>query len=432
VSRTTTTVAALIATLMIAACGSDDSSTTAETTTSAAAETTTSAAETEQTTTTEDEAAETTTTEAASEVECGEPASGEPIRFGHINSTSGPINIPSAGYAIEVFFERYNECGGFDGRPLELVTRDGGLDPGLSGAALRELAEQENVVGFVGNNAFLDCFNGQYYVDNGLANIGSSFDGSCYQNPNVFPTLPNFDRNIFPGVRWALDEGSTNFAYVALDIPGQQAQAEALKAYIEGEGAQLSTTVFVPFGSADATTAMQTIRQSGVDSVIMSVDEVLFASAVSAAVQQGVGPDTLRWIAPTGLYSPNALTVLGAAGEGLNVTVNYDIAENGNELATELRDAIVENHPDAAVDGFAQLGWVAAEALAATLDTIDGDVTRESLLTAVGSVGPVQSEFLPEPITINEPLPRNVVSQALVVRIEDGAYTVVSDFITYP
>jgi branched-chain amino acid transport system substrate-binding protein len=430
--------AATVAALLIAACGSDEKSatdttaeapaTTAAPTTAPPAQTTAAPADTDAPETTE-AAPETT---AAPADECGEPATGEPIKFGHINSTSGPINIPSAGYAVEVFFEQYNECGGFNGRPLELLTLDGGLDPNLSAASLRQLAEQDGVIGFVGNNAFLDCFNGQYYVDNGLANIGSNFDGSCFTNPNVFPTLPNYDRNIFPSVQWAFGEGSLSFAYVALDIPGQKAQAEALKAYIESQGGTLDTTVFVPFGSADATTAMQTIRQSGVDTVIMSVDEVLFASAVSAAVQQEVGPTSLRWLAPTGLYSPKALALLGPAAEGLYVNVNYDVVENGNPTAAQLAEDIETLYPDAEVDGFAQLGWIAAETLAAALETIDGELTKESLLEAMNNLGPVTSELLPNPITVNSPAPRNLDSQALVLQVKDGGYSVVSDFITYP
>jgi branched-chain amino acid transport system substrate-binding protein len=365
--------------------------------------------------------------------ECGEPASGEPIKFGHISSLSGPINIPSAGYAVEVAFERYNECGGFNGQPLELVMKDGGLDPGTSAAAARELVEQEQVVGLVGNNAFLDCLNGQYYLDNKVANVGSSFDDTCFNNPVIYPTLPNFDRNIFPGIVYALGQGKTSFAYVALDIPGQRAQAEALKTFLASEGAELTTEIFVPFGSTDANAAMQTIRQADVDVVVMSVDEVLFGSAAAAGVQQGVGPDAKMWIAPTGLYSPRALAALGPAGTGTYVVTNYDVAENGNALAKELSEAIVANHPDAEVDGFAQLGWTAAETLLTALDSIEGELTRESLVAAMDALGPVQSEFLPGPITVNGELPRNIVSQGLVLQIRDGAYTVASDgFITYP
>jgi branched-chain amino acid transport system substrate-binding protein len=380
-----------------------------------------------------DAATASTTPDTAAPDECGEPAAGEAVKVGHINSTSGPINIPSAGYAVEVALDRYNECGGFNGRPVELETRDGGLDPGLSASAARDLVEQENVVGFVGNNAFLDCLNGAYYVEAGVANIGSNFDGSCYQNANIFPTQPNYDANIFPGVRFALDQGKTKFAYVALDIPGQRLQADAIKAFVETQGATLDTSVFVPFGSTDASTAMQTIAQSGVDAVIMSVDETLFGAAAATAVQQGVGPDTLAWIAPTGLYSPKALAALGDAGEGLYVVTNYDVAENDNEVAAGLGDDILANHPDAQVDGFAQLGWISAETFLAALDAIEGDLTSESLLAAMNGLGPVQSALLPEPIVVNSPIPRSLGSQALILQIKSGAYVVASDgFVNYP
>jgi branched-chain amino acid transport system substrate-binding protein len=427
-------VGVVAAAMVMSACGSDDGD-GGDAAPTTAAEATTTTATGEETTTTE--APDTETTEAvnngAAAEECGEPATGEPIVFGHINSTSGPINIPSAGFAVEVAFERYNECGGFNGQPLELVSRDGGLDPGLSAAAARELVEQENVVGFVGNNAFLDCLNGAYYVETGIANVGSSFDGTCFQNDNIFPTLPNFDRNLFPGVSWAIEQGATSFAYIALDIPGQRAQAEALTAYLESAGAELTSENFIPFGSAEVNTPVQAVSAAGVDAIVISVDELTFGAAAAAAVQQGIGPEDLPWIAPTGIYSPKALAALGPAGEGVYVVANYDVAENGNEFAAELREAIEANHPEAEVDGFAQLGWISAETLLAALDTIDGELTRESLLAAMTDLGEVDSVFLPNPITVNGPLPRNNVSQGLILQIADGGYTVISDgFIDYP
>jgi branched-chain amino acid transport system substrate-binding protein len=365
--------------------------------------------------------------------ECGEPATGEPIVFGHIAPLSGPIQLPSSGNAIEVYFDQYNECGGLNGRPLELAVRDGGLDPAKSGAATRELVEQEGVIGFVGNNAFLDCFGAQYYEEQQIANIGSGFDGSCFNSEVIFPTTPNYDRNLFPGVTFALDKGAKKFAYVALDIPGQRAQAELLKAYLAEQGAELSSEVFVAFGSTDATTAMQTVKEASVDAIVMSVDEVLFSSAAVAAVQQGIGPLDLTWIAPSGLYSPKALALLGDAGEGLYVVANYDVAENGNEVVAMLAEEITANYPDSQIDGFAQFGWIAAEALVAALESIEGDVTIESLLAATQALGPVTSELLPDPFTINGPLPRSVVSQALILQIEGGAYVVASDgFINFP
>jgi branched-chain amino acid transport system substrate-binding protein len=428
-----------VATALIAACSSDGGA-AGDDTTGITTGTTDGAAVSTGVTTEAEPASTDSSTPAATEpivaepdAECGAPASGEPIRVGHISSLSGPINIPSAGYAAEVAFEQYNTCGGFNGQPLELVTLDGGLDPGTSAAAARELVEQDDVVGFVGNNAFLDCLNGQYYVDNAVANIGSSYDDTCFQSEAIFPTLANFDRNIFPGIRYALDQGKTSFAYLALDIPGQRAQSEALRTYLESEGAELTTEIFVPFGSTDANAAIQTIRADDVDAVVMSVDEVLFGAAAATAVQQGVGPDTKMWIAPSGIYSAKAVAAIGPAGNGVLVVANYDVVENGNELAAELSDAIVENHPDTLVDGFAQLGWIAAETFLAALDSIDGELTRESLLAAMNDLGPVDSEFLPEPVVANSALPRNLVSQGLVLQLQDGEYSVVSDgFILYP
>jgi ABC-type branched-subunit amino acid transport system substrate-binding protein len=75
------------------------------------------------------------------------------IRFG--------ISAPFSGSAkdlghqmrvgIETAFHVANETGGINGRALRLVTADDGYEPGRTGETMKQLYDQEQVFGFIGN-----------------------------------------------------------------------------------------------------------------------------------------------------------------------------------------------------------------------------------------------------------------------------------------
>jgi branched-chain amino acid transport system substrate-binding protein len=373
------------------------------------------------------------TTEVA-DATCAAPAAGEPIKIGHINITGEGINIPGSAYALEVYFDKLNACGGFDGRPLQLVTRNGGLDPGATTAAARELVEQENVIAFLGSNAFLDCVvNGEYYLTKQIPVIASSYDGLCFTNEVIFPHLSNFDRNIFPGVVHALENGKTKFGYLAVDIPGQRAQADAIAAYVSANGGELVTSIFQPLGPSDPTSAVLQLQQSGAEVIIASTDEVSLGATLTAAIQQGIGPADVMWIAPNGVYSPRAVATLGAAGDGLLVVLNHDAVENGSTVAGEIAADVQATFPDAEIDGFVNFGFMAGEVFEAALAKVDGELTSASLLTAMNALGPVDSALAPGPQTVNGPLPRQLISYGLIVELNGGVFTLVRpDWITFP
>ena len=52
---------------------------------------------------------------------------------------------------IETAFRMTNETGGINGRTVRLVTADDGYEPGRTSATMKQLYDQEQVFGFIGN-----------------------------------------------------------------------------------------------------------------------------------------------------------------------------------------------------------------------------------------------------------------------------------------
>jgi branched-chain amino acid transport system substrate-binding protein len=134
-------VALLIVAFAAAACGSSTATTTtAVSTETTAAPTETTAAPTETT------AASTETTAAAG------PATGEPIKIGLSNSLTGSGAAPGAsfGNGIKLQIEYYNQNGGINGRPLQLIEYDDKSDVPTLIANLNKLIQQDKVFATIG------------------------------------------------------------------------------------------------------------------------------------------------------------------------------------------------------------------------------------------------------------------------------------------
>jgi branched-chain amino acid transport system substrate-binding protein len=75
------------------------------------------------------------------------------IRFGISAPFSGPAK--DLGHqmrvGIETAFHMANESGGINGRTLRLVTADDGYEPSRTGETMKQLYDQEQVFGFIGN-----------------------------------------------------------------------------------------------------------------------------------------------------------------------------------------------------------------------------------------------------------------------------------------
>ncbi|MFV0257992.1 MAG: ABC transporter substrate-binding protein, partial [Acidimicrobiales bacterium] len=109
----------------------------------------------------------------------GGPATGEPIKLGAISSLSGIATFPEAAVAAQAVFDRFNEQGGLDGRPVELVVEDDGSDAAKAATAARTLVEDQKVVGMVGGASLLACAAaGQYLADQGEGSGSGRESGS--------------------------------------------------------------------------------------------------------------------------------------------------------------------------------------------------------------------------------------------------------------
>ncbi len=161
--------------LLFAACGDDSGSSTATTASGGAATTAGGGAATTaaggSATTAAGGAAASTNIQKPGEcgMGTGQKATGDPIKIGSINTNVPGIDFTWISSMAKAYFDCVNDNGGINGRPIQYIEEDEHIDPAEIAGLAKKLAEQDGVLGFVGNTSIIDCsVNGKYYADNGF------------------------------------------------------------------------------------------------------------------------------------------------------------------------------------------------------------------------------------------------------------------------
>jgi branched-chain amino acid transport system substrate-binding protein len=374
-----------------------------------------------------------TSTGDADAASCGEPASGEPIVIGTLDVQSGPATIVGATTGLRAFFGAYNECGGYGGRPVEVVAVDGKQDPQQIAAGARQLVDQ-GAIALAGTSNAADCVvNGEYYAAEQLPVLSLGLTPPCYTSPNIFVTNMGTD-SLLPAAKWAVeDQGKKTVAFTGFDIPGIRDQGKFIAEYLQGQGLELVFEEYVPLdGSGDMPGVATRLAQAKPDAVITVFSEQLLVSVLDLADTQGAGiSDGVTWIGATGLYGEKALDTLGGLADGLYILSPFYPYDSSDEAEiAKLNEAVAAYQPEGSMDGFVQMGWNAGLVLAEAFETMAGaEPTRENLLAALQANGGIETSLYPAPLSWAT-LPQKPPAVGFIVRVDGDKFVVESDLVT--
>jgi branched-chain amino acid transport system substrate-binding protein len=149
-----------------------------------------------------------------------------PLRFGSVNSLTGPAVFPESSAAVRAYFDAVNADGGIRGRRLELMVEDDKGNPAEARAAARRLVEKHGVLAMVGSASIVDCAsNAELYRGANLMSLqGTGVEPECFGSSHVVPvnTGPYLSvRNALQFARETLK--ATRPCAIILDIPGTRA-----------------------------------------------------------------------------------------------------------------------------------------------------------------------------------------------------------------
>jgi branched-chain amino acid transport system substrate-binding protein len=314
-----------------------------------------------------------------------DPASGEPVRIGLISdgATAAFDNTDElrAGEATAQFYNDFR--GGVGGRPIEIVPCETGGTPDGATDCANQMVEAGVVAVALSQSAVTGVLWEAVHAA-GIPTWLTQASGEELEDDEESTFVVFNPQATFFGLPAAVAqaEGTTKLAFVVIDVP----QAVDI---IEGGGGQLLIDagfeyelIRVAVGTADMTTQMQEVvdSEAGVVQVIgndafciaafQGLEAVGYEGQITA-ISQCI-TDATREAMPGGLEGINMLSTLaiGATDDETYQLYQAVMAEYGAEVED------VDNN-------IALGGYAAVASLATALAEIEGDITPETVITAL-------------------------------------------------
>ncbi len=315
-------------------------------------------------------------------------ASGDPIKIGLVSdgSTESFDNTDElrAGQAMADYYNQHQ--GGVAGRPVELVTCETNADPaGAAGCANTFITEDVVAVALSQSGVANDLW--KPLKAEGIPTFFTQTNGEEMEaDPTTSFMVLNPNATFFGLPVAVADSMNTKkIAYVVIDVP----QAVDLfkgagAAKVEAAGYE-STLIQVPIGTADMTTQMQQVVNSGAG-VVQVVGNDAFCIAAfkgleAVGFEGGITAVNQCVTDATREAMPGEL-------EGINVLSSLALGAVDDPSYELYKAVMTEYGPDVRdVDNFIAMGgYAAVGSLLAAMQDLTGDVTPETAATAIKSM----------------------------------------------
>lgn len=345
-----------------------------------------------------------------------------------VASLSSLSFFPEAPEAVQAVFDEYNANGGLNGHPLEYEVYDDKADPSASATAAQD-ALSSDAVALVGSSSLLDCqVNHETWETNGIVSIqGTGVDPYCFTSSNIAPTNTGPYFGAFAALYYGSEElGYENICAVFTpDSPAiQSAFEQAFDAWSEATGKELLyIDDTLTRGQASYAANVSTLKSKGCETIFDGDTGDSVLKLLGEASNQGLEVPAL---ALTSSFS-DAFAQGSTYGGDIHLMAEFapyfDEGIDGNTEWAELMDEY-----GVAKTSFAQGGYLAAEYFIDILESIDGDVTRESFTAAAQAMStPIdlamaQSEWIFGDADAHQP---NDTAYAVELKPGSGEWTAV-------
>jgi branched-chain amino acid transport system substrate-binding protein len=320
---------------------------------------------------------------------------GAPIKLGSVNTVSGPATFPEASEAAKAVFDKVNADGGINGRMIEYKVTDDKADPATATASARELVGSDEVVALVGSASLLDCeINAKYYEQEGVRSVqGIGVDPGCFSSPNIAPTnIGPFNDTTLTMLYGSEELGLENLCVLTSVIgstgPAYQAAVDRWSEITGKQPTFVDDTV--PYGGADYTPYIVKAREAGCDGIVANSVEPDAIGLIKAANQQGW--DDVTFLLLTSVYSESFAAAVDNSAAGVYVPAEFYPFTEDSDVNADWKALMDEN--GITLTSFSQVGYLAATFLVEVLESIDGDITRESVNEALSGMAPIANQMI--------------------------------------
>ncbi|WP_309110462.1 ABC transporter substrate-binding protein [Saccharothrix sp.] len=354
------------------------------------------------------------------------------IKIGAIAGLTGQFVTAEVVKTAQQVFDDANEAGGVNGRKIEYIVKDDAGDPQRTAQVARELADA-GVVAMAGSASFTDCdVNDAFYRQARISSVMAvAATPKCFQTPNIAPVnvgpFTLMTAVLLHASQKLKDKKICNFTVV---LPGsEEAVKVALERWEQLSGQKLVINDMTVPQSGDLTPYLLKAKQAGCDAVLFNPAESLVVPWLQAAKTLGMDDVDFLLLAPA--YTDGVAKAVG--GLGLNVYAGSEFEPfTSDSLANKGWRATV-TRADAQATAFSQGGYLAAKFTLEVLETIQGEVTRDSVNAALRDMTPIEDPMLGTPWEFGPGESHAPNQGSKIVRLTGLRWVVVDDtFITVP
>jgi branched-chain amino acid transport system substrate-binding protein len=292
---------------------------------------------------------------------------------------------------LEAYFSKVNESGGVNGRKIRLISKDDGYEPDMAIKTTRELIEKDKVfllIGEVGTPTskavvpiaeqakvpFFGPFTGAEFLRNPFKKYVINVRGSYYQEMERL-------------AQYLVDEkGLKKIACFYQNDSYGQAGLSGIEIALEKRGLKLVATGTYERNTVAIKGGLLDIRKASPDAVVMVGAYQPCAEFIKLAKKVGMTDVVYCNISFVGTGSLKK--ELGEAGEGCIISQVVSFPHDESILlVAEYNDAMKKYQP-ATAPGFVSLeGYMVGKLFCMAAKDVKGDLTRESLISAIENTG---------------------------------------------
>jgi branched-chain amino acid transport system substrate-binding protein len=218
-------------------------------------------------------------------------SSAAPIRIGTVRTFSGPLasSIVSGKASVQAWAADVNAHGGINGRQIKLYIEDDAGSDAQGLTAVKKLIEQDHVVAIVGQASGNSAAWASYAKQKGIPVVGGNpGSGSTTTNDDFFAIGGN-PLATFYGVSAAARSNGPNLGELyCAELPACANTIGLFQAFGSSTGASLSYSAKVSASAPDFIAPCQGLKDSHVQSYILSLAAATQASVASTCKQQGL------------------------------------------------------------------------------------------------------------------------------------------------
>jgi branched-chain amino acid transport system substrate-binding protein len=358
----------------------------------------------------------------------GQKATGQPIPIGAVTSMSGFFTFKEADDGARAYFDCVNANGGIHGRPIVYHDEDDQAQLDVAAQAAKKLVEDEGVYVLIGSTSLIECIpNANYYIKQGVLEIGLGIPPQCYQSKNIAEVNAGPRQSGIGGVDYARRVlGAKSITCTIPKFPGSDWSCGGLEEWGKKYGVKV-TSIYSDPSSPDVTSLVLQLLATGSDAVMTYGVDDYGARLVEAAEQQD-GAAKMKWMAPTSYYTVRFPTAIDTKYWNDRYWVNAELAPlDSKGKDNQNWHAVLDAYgPKVLRDSFSQAGYIGARVAVNAMLTIKNpaDINRNTVTEAIQNMRPYETDILCAPwywggAQATEHQPNHVTR---TVRIHDGKW----------